>query len=231
MASAIACRPPDDPSLIRVYHLTSADHAISNIALSRMKVSRFSDLNDPFELLALNVREASTRKVVRSFKDTYDTHTGLLCFSADWKQPVLWSHYAAKHHGVCLGFDVPRGDLQKVSYKADRVLAQLGDDPDPRRIDQKLQDLLLCTKSKGWEYEEESRRFVPLSDALQEGRLHFMPLGPSLQLTEVVLGALCQLDVRSVRELVTSKYPNAVTYRSRLAIKSFNVVPEESTVP
>lgn len=232
MGSALACVPPADPNLIRVYHLTSSQFAISNIALGRLKVARFSDLNDPFELLALNFRELTTRKVVRDFKDGYDAHTGVLCFSADWIEPVLWSHYAEKHRGICLGFDVPREELQQVKYEADRVLAKLDIDPNPSNIAADLQNLLLCTKSKGWSYEDEYRRFIPLSTATAEGHLYFVPFGPAMALAEVILGPLCETSVDAVRQLVRrSKYPHAVVYKSRLAFKYFNVVPDERTIP
>jgi hypothetical protein len=82
--------PPPPREFIRVYHITSAELGVSDIGLSRMKVARFSDLNDPFELLAMNFREGKTaRKVIRDFKDAYDSHTGLHCFSANWTNPVL----------------------------------------------------------------------------------------------------------------------------------------------
>jgi hypothetical protein len=67
---------------------------------------RFSDLNDPFELMAVNCREHRTRNVIRGFKDSYNSHTGLLCFSADWTKSVLGSRYGTKHHGVYLGFNL-----------------------------------------------------------------------------------------------------------------------------
>ncbi len=231
MGSAIACRPPKGRDVRRVYHLTSAEYAISNIALGRLKVSRFSDLNDPFELLGLNFREKTTRNVVRDFKDAYDARTGLLCFSGDWAEPVLWSHYAAKHWGICLGFNVPSNVLQKVQYEDGRILAELGKNPDLANIDPDLQESLLRTKSSGWQYEDEYRRFVRLSDAFKEGRLCFLPFGPDLELAEVVLGPLCAHSLQSVRQLVTSRYPAALTYKTRLAFKSFKVVPDERTIP
>jgi hypothetical protein len=77
--------PPPPPDFIPVYHFTSANFAMSDTALGRLKVARFSDLNDPFELMALNLREASARRLVKDFKTTFDRDTGLLCFSSDWK--------------------------------------------------------------------------------------------------------------------------------------------------
>lgn len=230
MGSAIACPPPPE-NLLRIYHLTSADHAISNIALARLKVARFSDLNDPFELISVNFRERKVRNIVREFKDAYNSHTGLLCFSADWTDPVLWSHYATKHRGICLGFNVPRNTVEQVQYEDQRPLAELSEEGSPLHISEELQRKLLCTKYKHWAYENEFRRFIPLQDARKEGLLHFAKFDHNLQLAEVILGPQCTASVDEVRMLVSSKHPEAITYRARLAFKWFSVVPQESTVP
>lgn len=231
MASAIACRPPSDPRYIRLYHLTSAEHAVSDIALGRLKVARFSDLNDPFELFALNFRERQVRKVVRDFKNAYDAHTGLLSFSADWNEPVLWSHYAAKHRGICLGFNVLRENLQEVAYEDQRLLAELGDGEAPLSIAPEIQAQLLRTKYRHWSYEQEYRRFVPLETSVQEGRLNFVSFGPELELAEVILGPQCNHSLQSIRDLVALRYTNVVTFQARLAFKWFSVVPNELTIP
>jgi hypothetical protein len=230
MASAIAARPPRDANYLRVYHLTSADYAMSNLALGRLKVARFSDLNDPFELIAVNFKERPVRKVARDFKSAYDVHTGLLCFSDDWAEPVLWSHYAAKHRGICLGFNVPRQLMQEVRYKPERLLAKLDENDNPMTLPVELQEQLLCTKYGGWKYEQEHRRFVALRDSVSEGSLHFMPFGKELELTEVVVGPECNVAVAEVRKLVDSLYAGAVTFKARLAFKFFKIVPDEREV-
>ncbi len=74
--------PPPPREVLRVYHITSAEYGISNIGLQRMKVARFTDLNDLFELLALNVSDKPARKRLAEFKTTYDGNTGLLCFTS-----------------------------------------------------------------------------------------------------------------------------------------------------
>jgi len=231
MASAVACRPPEKSSLRRVYHLTSAEHAVSDIALGRLKLARFSDLNDPFELIAANFREREVRKIVRSFKSAFDSQTGLLCFSEDWAEPLLWSHYAAKHRGICLGFDVPRDQLEKVTYQDERLRTELDANSDPLELPLDLQQALRCTKYRRWEYECEYRRFVPLEAAIQEGRLHFVPFGPELELAEVILGTECVLSLETVRATVRSRYPSAIVFKARLEFKGFHIVPQESTIP
>ena len=154
--------PPPPTDYIRLYHLTSAEFGISNIAFGRLKVARFSDLNDPFELMAVNLREKRARQVIRDFKEEYNTRTGLLCFSADWTNPVLWSHYGAKHRGICLGFDLKRSLAEKIEYQDERIFDELGTSEDPSKISSNLQNLLVKTKFRHWEYEEEYRVFVML---------------------------------------------------------------------
>jgi hypothetical protein len=230
MASAIACRPPG-ADFIRLYHLTSAEHAVSDIALGRLKVARFSDLNDPFELIAANFREREVRNVIRGFKAAFDAQSGLLSFSEDWADPVLWSHYASRHRGICLGFNVPRDLVQEVHYEDERIRAELDVIDDPTQLPADLKQALLCTKFRHWEYEHEYRRFIPLDSAIEEGRLHFVPFGPDLALAEVILGPECILELQTVRNLVASRYVDALVYKSRLAFKFFHVVPQESTIP
>jgi hypothetical protein len=231
MGSAIACLPKDAAS-IRVYHLTTADFAVSDIGLGRLKVARLSDLNDPFELIGLNFHERKTRKVIRDFKNAYDALTGLLSFSADWVESVMWSHYAMKHRGICLGFDVPRKLLQQVKYEDQRLRDELEKDPSLKAIPEKLQAQLLRTKFGGWKYENEYRRFVPLAEAIPEGRLHFMPFGLDLQLAEVILGPQCEYALETVRRLVDARYTTGVTtFVARLAFKWFKIVPNELTIP
>ena len=117
--------PPPDRDFIRAYHLTSAEHGISGISLSRLKVARFSEVNDPFELMALNSHNREIRRLLRRFKVSQNSKTGLLCFSGNWTNPLLWSHYANKHKGICLGFDLrqkrsPEGSLRRET-PTDRV--------------------------------------------------------------------------------------------------------------
>ncbi len=228
MGSAIVM-PPPPTDFLRLYYMTSAEFGISNIALGRLKVSRFSDLNDPFELMALKSEDRQVRETTRKFKDEYDRHTGLLCFSANWTSPVLWSHYGSRHEGICLGVDLKRTMAQKVCYKDERVLTSF--EEAGGQLDERLKDVLLRTKFDHWRYEEEFRMFVRLDDVLREGRLHFYEFSDNLRLTEVILGPQCSLSLDAVRRLTRTQHRHAVVFKARLAWNSFADVPDECTVP
>lgn len=229
MGSAEVVTPPS-PDLLRAYYLTSSEFAISNIALGRLKVSRFSDLNDPFELLALRNSDPQVRSFTRSLREQYDQSTGLLCFSKNWISPTLWSHYAAKHRGVCLGFNVDRNTLLNVDYADERVLESRPGASGPPSASEDLLKKLSQTKFRHWEYEQETRMLIPLNTVVREGGLFFKDFGPDLSLAEVILGPLCELPLSGIRAMVSTVRPGVVVFRSRLAWNSFSVVPMESSV-
>ena len=46
---------------MRLYHFTLAKHALSNIQNRWLKIAEINQLNDPFELLAMNLRDKVQR--------------------------------------------------------------------------------------------------------------------------------------------------------------------------
>lgn len=208
--------PPKDT--IRLYHMTTAAHGVSNISSGRVKVFRFSQANDPFELLSPSFGDPAVRNFIEPQRVRINDELGLLCLSGNWTNPVLWGHYASKHSGICLGFDVPRNLALKVEYRAKRFIANLSAPPSDLK--------LLRMKYRHWSYECEHRFKVELAKAHAEGQLHFHQFGPDLKLAEVILGVRCTIPDEIVRTLVDQSWPNAITYRAALSFKKFEVVPD-----
>lgn len=213
--SATIAPPPPNNDFVRAYHLTSTDHGISSIAMQRLKVSRFSEVNDPFELRALNLHERDVRKAVTTFKADQDSTTGLLCFSKNWTNPVLWSHYANKHKGICLGFDLRRSTVREVHYLQKPFRLCLAE----------AQDRLPFAKADYWSYEEEIRRLIILSEAKRERQLYFWPFDQDICLVEVVLGELSGLSVPDVESFTKATNPNVYVSQARLQRTGFRVIP------
>ena len=143
--------------------------------------------------------------------------------------PIGWTHYAAKHRGICLGFDLKKTLAKEVTYEQARLARKIDHFT---AIDDKLADLLLCTKFASWEYEQEWRVPVTLANMAREDQLYFYEFSnDDLRLVEVILGSLCSLRVEAVRALTNAHHPGAVTFQARLASHSFNIVPREKTVP
>ena len=80
--------PLSGPEFVRGYYLTSSEHALSDISLRRLKVARFADANDPFELRALNCHERLVRQETGRFATSWNTTTGLLCFAQGWAMRI-----------------------------------------------------------------------------------------------------------------------------------------------
>jgi len=212
---------------MKLYHLTSAEYAISNIALRRLKIARFGDLNDPFELLAAGLKDKAFRKAVRSWKKEFHNTKGLLCFSADWKNPVLWSHYADKHRGICLGFEVDDKYLTPVNYAKERIQIRFKNSDPEQGLELDFVNEMLRTKYKHWVYEQETRIFLDLNEGTKENGLFFCSFSDELQLNEVILGPYCETPIEEIKNMVEkTNGPTKIT-KSRLGFTRFEVVPDQ----
>ena len=97
---------------MRLHYFTTERFGLEAIRDRRLKVARLDELNDPFEFLGLKLNQ-NDRKKLSKWKNNLGNQIGLICMSEVWDHPLLWGHYANKHQGLCLGFDVPRGTRQK----------------------------------------------------------------------------------------------------------------------
>jgi hypothetical protein len=209
---------------MRLYYLTGASYALSNIALRRVKISRFSDLNDPFELLAVDVRDKDHRRGFRETKEEIDRTNGLICMSRSWKNPLLWGHYAEKHTGVALGFDVADHIPADVIYAQSPEVLPIDPTTGQLSLNEEFMKRLLRTKFHDWKYEDEMRVFVGLDPATVESGMYFYDFSPDFQLREVVLGPRCSIPIDRVRKLVAGFAPNVAVAKARIAFGSFDVV-------
>lgn len=108
------------------------------------------------------IRRALSLAIERELRKTHET--GVLCLSSKFDSPLMWSHYANQHRGVCVEYDVSElkpQELHKVSYGESRkVLASVIRDwllDDNVIARQAIDKACLLTKSKEWAYEGEWR--------------------------------------------------------------------------
>lgn len=212
---------------MRLYHFLPTRFALLALGMHRIKVARFADLNDPFELFALELSERKHRSSLRALKGEIHNRFGLVCFSKRWSNPVLWSHYADKHKGVCLGFDVPDYQVQQVTYTPERLAFEFEEESTIPRVKAEAIEALLNTKFKDWAYEEEYRIFVSLDPTSAEDGLYFLSFGEMLRLREVVIGPSCPLPYPKVKSLVSSYNDEVEVVKARLAFETFSIAPDK----
>ncbi len=83
-----------------------AKYALEAPKFRRLKVALLNELSDPFWLFAADLSDRNVRFAFRQWKDDFAHRTDMLCISKRWKNPLLLSHYADRHKGIALGFEI-----------------------------------------------------------------------------------------------------------------------------
>jgi hypothetical protein len=211
---------------MRVYYFTGALFALSNVSLRRVKVSRFEDLNDPFELLGVDRGNKVRRAAFLEKKKEINGEKGLICFSKSWENPLLWGHYAERHTGVCMGFDVPDHLLGEVIYAKGLLKIDEDQETGSFKITDSVLERLIRTKFADWKYEEEMRLFVALDEAKGESGMYFYPFSGDLALREIILGPRCELPVAGIQSMIGNLEQPVKVLKSRIAFRTYRVVKD-----
>lgn len=205
-----------------IYYFTSAKYAIQNLRKNRLKISDFSNVNDPFELLGIELRDKEVRRAVNAEKSKLSKVNGLLCFSEDKYNPVQWAHYADNHKGVCLGFDISEENLRKVKYVSERLARETLDQPD-------CNEKLLTTKFSHWSYEQERRLILELSEHPKDsGGLRFKDFGSDMVLKEVYIGCKSELNFKDITSAYSSGDKSVMVKITRPSFRDFRIVWDQS---
>ena len=135
---------------------------------------------------------------------------GVICFSANALNPVMWAHYASSQSGLVVEFNENHllfsgRSFVRVAYSDEPFIFDASDRG--RRDDV---ELFAKRKSLKWSYEQESRLVIELSHIpapreTADGRRYFLPIDPQL-ITSVTLGLRMsdQLKAEVIRSLRTS---------------------------
>jgi len=202
---------------MRVYHFLPANWALDDVAKGRIRISEIDQLNDPFELWCVDQRDWQLREVLRGFKREAGEKWGIVCFTRRWRNPLLWSHYADKHRGICLGFDVDERGLKPVKYVTRRPALLIP--PTEESINE-----LLFTKYRDWKYEEEWRNWFQL-DTREDGHcFYYFKTEKFVQLREIIAGPLCQITKAEIGNAMHGYADQISIVKARLAFKTFRVV-------
>ena len=210
---------------MRVYHFVNAKYGLEDLQFRRLKIARVNELNDPFEFMA-RAKNSLERAALRATKEQQSEKTGLLCFSESWENSVQWSHYADRHRGICLGFDVADEQFKKVTYRKSPLRFDLHRFRSDAVYAQDFSERLVSTKFDDWRYEKEWRLYIKLDPATEVDGRYFYDFSDGLYLAEVIVGGASSIT-RSQLSAALGKRDEKVRYRkARMAFNSFRVVEQ-----
>lgn len=161
-------------------------------------------------------------------KASFTNKNAVVCFSAEPDNIVMWTHYASKHQGFVLQFDVSHRFFsgpffRKVDYRDTRARPR-ADDPDRHRT--------VCTKGISWKDEGEFRLILPRQSLLKDKRLdgklwHYVDL-PTEAIKAVYFGCR-MLPVRReqlLKILQQSKHKDILPFQMFPDTSDYRLVPE-----
>lgn len=213
---------------MRVYHFVNEEYGLEDLRRRRLKIATLNELNDPFELFGMVLSDEALRRALTVMKNKLSLTKGLLCFSRNWHNPVQWSHYAEKHKGLCLGFEMPdEQNLGRVTYSRKRLKVETEQLLDPK-LDIDIFMKCLFTKYAHWRYENEVRHFVNLEERDSEKNMYFVEFSDKLSLVEVIVGAESTVTRQTIREALGDLETRVNAFKARLAFKSFRVVRQRN---
>jgi len=144
------------------------------VALAPVLLSKSGTLNTDDQKLLLDLLsrfQQESTKQLDALNNGFRNHLSVCCFSATDRSIVMWSHYADRHRGFCLEYDVaamPSTDVRRrllfpVIYSSNLF------DATPYFLQASTGNpfnnlyLLLASihKAQEWEYEQEWRFVVP----------------------------------------------------------------------
>lgn len=157
-----------------IYKYGPLNHLEDTLIKNTLGFSKVSVLNDPFEIASIanitmtgNSKEDRNEKsgTFHNKKNDFLNNAEISCFSRTPNEPLMWSHYADKHYGVCYCFD----ELELTIV--DGLTAHFGDVIYSSHLPEiyytegntTLEDWnrelfrVLMTKSLNWVYEKEVR--------------------------------------------------------------------------
>jgi hypothetical protein len=204
---------------MRVYYFVDKHYGLDDISKRRLKISRLTELNNSFEFLGADLSHSEYRSALVATKAKLSKTRGLICFSKRRTNPVLWAHYADKHRGICLGFDIPESSLKKVTYVNSRLSW-------PSVMDEEFFMKLLFTKFNHWRYESEYRFYTSLNDKI--GDFYFLDFSENLKLMEVIVGQEANITRLELSQALGDLSASVNVSKARAAFKSFSIVKNKN---
>lgn len=163
---------------------------------------------------------------------TTDQFLRVVCFSDAKVEPLdeilIWSHYAKKHEGVRIGFEIPDGinpfKIFKIKYQKERHEVDFSNGFLDEAVGQAYFDSAKV-KSLAWQYENEYRlltlpRFCMEKAMPDSTTEHFLDFNRAW-VKSIDFGVRCpETEIQQVLNLIKTNYPKSVICRKAAFHKS-----------
>lgn len=145
--------------LAQEFSETEVDEEIARIRYMADAPGEDGEVGDREEALRWGLAQRVMALVKREFGAK-----GVLPLSATWAEPLMWSHYADQHKGICIEYDIsqwPVENLKPVNYNAPRAvrahdLHRWKIDGDAQALE-RINSTYFYAKAPEWSYEKEWR--------------------------------------------------------------------------
>lgn len=147
----------------------------------------------------------SLKAMWRKQRDNY----GISCFSKIYDSLLMWSHYANKHDGICIGFLVDIAKLIDINISTYSVDYKTNFSPLPfydKDIDKRLETLVqyLSVKAEFWSYEQEIRLID--YNYYSTYKSEFFKFSDYAEIKEIYFGLKMQNSNKRIIKKLFSKY-------------------------
>lgn len=180
----------------------------------RIKICSVSRANDPFDF-QVSFDHTTPKSYVKGFRNVFKRlkeKFGIVCFSENVDNVLMWSHYADKHQGLVLGLDFDKNKLTQVDYLpiAPRIIPNYGKCKACSYKYTGVMCAVMRTKAIDWAYEKEWRLILDYSkmqniqadkseDGVVAARYYLLPPN-SVQ--SLYIGVRCELKRADVFSLL-----------------------------
>ena len=175
---------------MKLYYFTTYKNAVDDLQNNHIKISLLKDVNDPYEVSVLRVNRKFQKELISTEFLFSENNLGLICFSSNYDCPLMWAHYAEKHKGVCLVFDINKQDVFKVKYS--KKLLRFNNSRNLGLDDAKN---IVSTKYYKWRYEKEYRKYIEYGLSKLNGSYYFESFSEDIKLIEIILGYKCDKEI------------------------------------
>lgn len=182
----------------------------------RRIVDQHPEANQAYRRAILQERDETIRVI--SFTSTLTT---------DPSEILMWSHYADKHAGVRLTFELPEKmqDFQWAEVKYRTAYVQLDTTHGPNDAFQSALTNAMGTKCQIWSYEREYRLFVLSKACVSRNNMDFVRFDASDLIKRVDLGARYpEARKESFLKILKTHCPEAEVYAASVDESGYNLI-------